>query len=171
MQTTPETPIRNKRPQRIFAGVLLIVLGAAILLQQWFDIANLVVLLLGLGMLTWGSITHKSGWIIPGGVLTGIGMGILVMESPWQFQAVNQSAIFLLCFAFGWFLIGILTSLFARSQWWAFIPGGIMAFIGIIILVKNGMAPWLDINLVYAVILITIGLVLLLFRGRPHHNG
>ena len=56
----------------------------ATLLQRWLDIGNYGVLLLGLGMLGWGSVSRRTGWIIPGGVLSGIGLGILAMESPWR---------------------------------------------------------------------------------------
>ncbi len=41
-----------------------------------------------------------------------------------------------------------------------------MALIGGGILVTNGAFPWIDLNLVYAVILIVIGLVLLVYWGR-----
>ena len=79
-----EKKINNRRNHRIAAGVILILLGVATLFQRWFDIGNYIVLLLGLGMLIWGSISHRTGWIIPGGVLSGIGLGILAMEGPWQ---------------------------------------------------------------------------------------
>jgi hypothetical protein len=108
--------------------------------------------------------------IIPGGVLTGIGLGILAIQGPWHFPVEGQNAIFLLCFALGWFLITILTALFTCTQWWALIPGGIMALIGCTILVTNGAFHWMDINLVYAAILIVIGLILLVYRGRPKNN-
>ena len=161
----------NKRHSpRIVAGIILILFGGATLLQRWFDIGNAIVLLLGMSMLAWGSISHKTGLIIPGGVLTGIGLGILAMQGPWQFPAVDQNGVFLLCFALGWFLITFLTALFTCTQWWALIPGGIMALIGGSILVTNGAIGWLDLNLVYAVILIVTGLILLVYRGRAKKN-
>jgi uncharacterized membrane protein HdeD (DUF308 family) len=168
----PVEPDLEKKPRprwdnRLAAGVLLILFGAAALLQRWFDIGSFVVLLLGLFMLVWGVISRRTGWIIPGGVLTGIGLGILALEGPWQFPAPDQDAVFLLCFAFGWFLIAILTAVFTSPQWWALIPGGIMALIGSGILVTNGAIPWKDLSLVYAAILIAVGLFLILRKGRP----
>jgi hypothetical protein len=170
MEPDLEKKINTRRNHRIAGGVILILLGTATLLQRWLDIGNYVVLLLGLGMLIWGSISHRTGWIIPGGVLTGIGLGILAMEGPWHFPAAGQNGIFLLCFALGWFLITILTALFTCIQWWALIPGGIMALIGGSILVTNGAVSWMDLNLVYAVILIIVGLVLLFHKGRSKKN-
>jgi hypothetical protein len=46
-----------------------------------------------------------------------------------------------------------------------------MAVIGGSILVTDGAIRWMDLNLVYAVILIVIGLVLLVFRSRPKKNS
>lgn len=171
MEQISEKKIHRRHNGRIAAGVILIVFGAAALLQRWLNIGNYIVLLLGLGMLVWGSLSHRSGWIIPGGVLTGIGMGILAMQGPWQIPVAVQSGVFLLCFSLGWFLITFLTALFTCTQWWALIPGSIMALIGGAILVTNGAFHWLDLNLVYAAILIVIGLVLLVFRGRPGKNN
>jgi uncharacterized membrane protein HdeD (DUF308 family) len=121
-------------------------------------------------MLGWGSVSRRTGWIIPGGVLTGIGLGILAMEGPWRLPIENQNGLFLLCFALGWFLITILTAVFTCTQWWALIPGGIMALIGGTILVTNGAVRWLDLNLVYALILIVVGLILLVTRTRSRKN-
>jgi hypothetical protein len=165
-----EKKINNRRNHRIAGGVILMIYGAAILLQRWLDIGDFIVLLLGLSMLVWGSVSRRTGWIIPGGVLTGIGLGILAFESPWFFPIADQNGVFLLCFAFGWFLITILTALFTCTQWWALIPGGIMALIGGSILVTNRSFRWEDFNPVYAVILISIGLFLLAYKGRAKKN-
>jgi hypothetical protein len=170
MDSNLEKKINHRHNHGIIVGVVLILLGAGTLLQHWFDIGNFIVLLLGVGMLVWGSVSRRVGWIIPGGVLTGIGLGILATEGPWQIPTADQNGIFLVCFAFGWFLITILTALFTCTQWWALIPGGIMALIGGSILVTNGSIRWEDLNLVYAVILISVGLFLLVYRGRIKKN-
>jgi hypothetical protein len=167
MDTDLEKKINTRRNHRIAGGVVLIILGAATLLQRWFDIGSFIVLLLGLFMLVWGSASRRTGWIIPGGVLTGIGMGILAVEGPWQFPTVDQNGIFLLCFALGWFLIATLTAISTCTQWWALIPGGIMTLIGGGILVTNRAFRWEDFNPVYAVALISIGLFLILRKSRP----
>jgi hypothetical protein len=153
---------------RIIGGIILIFFGAIILFQRWFDVSTYAVLLFGCAMLVWGSVSRRSGWIIPGGVLSGIGLGILVMEGPWHFPVEQQNGVFLLCFALGWFLITLLTALFTCTQWWALIPGGIMALIGGSILVTNGAVRWEDLNMVYAAILIIVGLILLAFKGRSN---
>ena len=170
MDTNLQKKIDNRRNHRLAGGVVLILFGLASLLQRWFNIGNYLVLLLGLGMLAWGSVSRRTGWIIPGGVLAGIGLGILATEGRWFFPHADQNGIFLVCFAFGWFLITGLTAIFTCIQWWALIPGGIMVLIGGSILATNGVVRWQDLNLVYAIILIFIGLVLLAYRGRPRKN-
>jgi hypothetical protein len=170
MDTNLEKKIDNRRNHRIAAGAILIVFGAASLLQRWLDIGNYIVLMLGVGMLIWGSVSHRTGWIIPGGVLTGIGLGILAEEGHWFFATADQSGVFLVCFAFGWLLITLLTGIFTRTQWWALIPGGIMAVIGGSILVTNGGVRWEDLNIVYAVLLLGIGLFLVTYKGRASKN-
>jgi hypothetical protein len=171
MDSNSENKTNHRHNSRIVAGIILVLFGIATLLQRWLDIGNFIVLLLGLGMLVWGSVSHRSGLIIPGGVLSGIGLGILAMQGPWQFPVAYQNGIFLLCFALGWFLITLLTALFTCAQWWALIPGGIMAVIGGSILVTNGSIRWMDLNMVYAVILIFIGLFLLIYKGREKKNN
>ncbi len=166
-----EKKINRRHDHILIGGIFLVLLGLTVLLQNWFDIGMYAVLLLGGSMLVWGAVSRRSGWIIPGGVMTGIGLGILAMEGPWQFPPELESGIFLLCFAFGWFLITLLTALYTCTQWWALIPGGIMAVIGGSILLTNGAVRWEDLNLVYAGILITIGLVILLFRGRSSKSN
>ncbi len=170
MDPVLDKKINTHRNHRLAAGSVLILFGAATLLQRWLEIGNYIVLLLGLLMLVWGSFSHRTGWIIPGGVLGGIGLGILAMEGPWLFPAADQNGLFLVCFAFGWFLIIILTALFTCTQWWALIPGGIMAVLGGSILVTHGSIRWEDLNLVYAAILISVGLILLVYRGRQKNN-
>jgi len=156
--------------RRLTGGVLLILLGGAVLLQRWFNIGMYMALLLGSLLLAWGCLARRKGLIIPGGVLTGIGLGILALEGPWQIPAELESGVFLLCFACGWFLIALLTALFTCTQWWALIPGSIMAVIGGSILVTHGAIHWEDLNLVYAAALICVGLVLIVYRGRSSRN-
>jgi hypothetical protein len=166
MNENLDKKVESRRNHRIAAGVVLIVLGLAAFLQRWVDVGSYIVLVLGLGMLIWGSVSRRNGWIIPGGVLTGIGLGILAEEGHWFITSVDQGGVFLICFALGWFLIALLTAIFTRLQWWALIPGGIMAVIGGAILATNGALRWEDLNLAYAIILLCLGLFLIGYRGR-----
>ena len=94
MEQNSEKKINRRHNGRIAAGVILIVFGAATLLQRWLDIGNYIVLLLGFGMLIWGSVSHRTGWIIPGGVLTGIGLGVLLGLADPLFALVGFALLF-----------------------------------------------------------------------------
>ena len=157
----------------LIPGFALFGVGAQIAVDRLFPqisdiLGGLFVLgFAGLGFLVIYLLDRENWWaIIPGGVLTGIGLGILAQEGRWFFPAADQEGVFLVCFALGWFLITALTALFTKTQWWALIPGGIMTVIGGSILATNGAVRWEDLNLVYAVILISAGLILLAYKGR-----
>jgi len=153
----------------VAGGIVLILVGVSMLLSRWLalDLSAYLTLLLGAGMLCWGVFSRSTGWIIAGSVLSGIGTGILVFTSPWKIASDYQPGIFLLCFALGWFLIPLLTHLFTpMTQWWAFIPGTIMAIIGSSLLLVRGPLQADVANLLQAALLILAGFYLILHRGR-----
>lgn len=121
---------------RIVGGIALIILGLIALAAQFIDIGEtaglLIVPVLGIIFLLWGLLTRQSGLLIPGGILSGIGLGILLITGPYELANEEiQGGAFMLAFATGWFLIPILATIFTGdSHWWALIPGGIMALIG-----------------------------------------
>lgn len=124
-------------------------------------------LALGLFFLVWGSVNRKIGFLIPGGILTGIGAGAVLLEGPFNgLEGETAGGLFLLTFALGWALITLTSALFVRKvAWWPLIPGGIMAFIGGALLIGDPMTTVLE----YAgqgwpIVLIAIGLYLILWR-------
>jgi hypothetical protein len=139
-------------------GVILILVGLAALLARFTNIGSYLVLLLGVSLLVWGVISRTGGGIIPGGVLAGIGLGVLVNQGPWRLSPDVYNGLFLLCFAFGWLLITLLSKLVLKCTfWWPLIPGGIMAFLGAaVILGAENFASWL-----WPAGLIIIGIILI----------
>jgi hypothetical protein len=160
----------HRRNRQLLAGIILILFGLNALLERWFDLGSAVVLSIGLALLVWGSLTRRTGGIIPGGVLTGIGLGILANEGPWGIPEAIQNGVFLLCFACGWFLIALLSAIFTCVQWWALIPGGIMAALGLGILATHGALRLGDLDLIYAGLLMLLGFALLLYNVLPKRN-
>lgn len=153
----------------VAGGIILILVGVGTLLSHWLalDLGMYLVLLLGVGMLAWGAFSRSVGWIIPGGILSGIGTGILVFDGPWEIARTYQPGIFLLCFAIGWFLIPLFTRLFTPcTHWWPFIPGSIMALIGATLLFVHGSQREDVVNLLQATLLILAGLFLVLRKRR-----
>jgi len=163
-------PNRTDRHRHgIAAGIILVMLGISMLFSRWLalDLGQYLALLLGLAMLAWGMFSHSGGWIIAGGILTGIGTGVLVFNGPWHIAGEYQPGLFLLCFALGWFLIPLLTRLFTPcTYWWPFIPGGIMALIGCALLFVHGAMREDVVNVLQAALLILAGLYLVFRRPR-----
>jgi hypothetical protein len=168
MKHCSSTEGRHHRYRGVAGGIILIAFGTGILLMRWMDIGTYLVLLIGGGLLAGGAITGNTGLIVPGGVLSGVGLGILVNEGPWSVPAANPNGMFLLSFALGWFLITLTTGLFtARTQWWAVVPGGIMAALGAAELWRED--AYLLRNCaggIASILLILAGLYLIVRRGR-----
>ena len=170
MKNTSQPTESGARPQRVAGGVILILAGITLLLARFLDIGMFLVLLLGAAMLVWGAISRTVGWIIPGGVLSGIGLGILALEGPFKLADladVPRGGVFMLCFALGWFLITLISRLVGcETMWWALIPGGIMAVIGGAMLLGGAWLKLLELsNLLWPAALILVGLALI-FRTR-----
>lgn len=157
---------------RIVGGIALIVLGLIALAAQFIDFGETIGLLivpgLGLIFLLWGLLTRQSAFLIPGGILGGIGLGILLITGPYEVANEElQGGVFMLAFAFGWFLIPILSTIFTGdNHWWALIPGGIMALIGGGLLFGGAALTVLEyLGKLWPVFLILGGLYLILRRS------
>lgn len=162
------TPKKKFSPRRnaLATGLILIIIGTALLFAPYLNFGYYFMAVLGVIMLALGVFTREEGWIIPGGVVSGIGLGIITTASPLSasFGEIESGGIFLLSFAAGWFIIPLFSVLFTKGRnFWAFIPGSIMAAIGSLILLKDvgGMAALELISKFWPVILIIIGLVIL----------
>lgn len=119
-------------------GIILIAIGLFVLTARFIELdeslLGLAILpLLGIGFLTWGITTREAGLMIPGGILSGIGLGVVLLNGPFDFLSGDDSGgIFMFSFAFGWVLITITSALFSdETQWWPLIPATIMTLIGL----------------------------------------
>ena len=164
--TNSYTP--RRRHGGLVAGTVLILIGLVSLLAVFYpaiDFDRYFVLFLGIVFLVWGSLRPARGLIIPGGILTGIGAGVLLTSSIYtHFNEPVSGGIFLLAFAGGWMLIPLFTALVARPvMWWPAIPAAFMAFFGVALLASSLDPQLLDyLNKGWPIILIVIGLYLIL---------
>jgi hypothetical protein len=114
-----------------------------------------------------GIIGRQVGFIIPGGVLTGIGLGLIFTQNP---QAAGtetaQGGVFFIGFALGWFLITVLSKLFtSETQWWALIPGVIMALLGGALMLGGAALNVLEfVGRWWPLLLVALGLVIIVRR-------
>lgn len=158
------------RHKELAGPLLLIGLGSLFLLGQVFDFGWLMLPLLAATFLALGIATRQAGWLIPGGILGGISLGIALTEGPYRVVGEGSEAkggLFLLSFALGWVSVYLLSKLFTREpQAWALIPGGIMAIIGLAVLADEpGLQLLRLLGTLWPVGLIAAG-VYLLFRER-----
>ena len=160
----------TKTENTIVAGLALIVIGLVALAAQFIDSPNLGLLVLptlAIIFLAWGLITRTFGFIIPGGILAGIGLGAILVQSDLTSQhELMQGGVFMLAFAGGWALITLL-SVFTtdRLQWWPLIPAGIMAIIGALLLAGEAGLKVLELSeYIWPIALIVVGLAIILRR-------
>ena len=141
---------------RSFAGVLLVVLGVALLLIELTGVGGVAVVLLGgLAFLATFLATRSYGFLVPGGILTGFGAA-LVLEDVGLVADVG-----LLGLGAGFLLIPVVQLLAGTRReggwWWPFIPGGILTGLGLLEHLRGSAA-----GLVLPGLLIIVGLVFLL---------
>lgn len=145
--------------QRIL-GLLLIAIGAALLIMLTTDVGGEVVVgFLGLGFLAAYAATRTYGFLVPGGILTGLGAGLVVESQGGPGGSV------VLGLGCGFLAIALIDRLVSSSDgvwWWPLIPGGVLVVAGASSLTG---VPNLEVYLVPAA-LIVIGAALLLRRPR-----
>ena len=115
-------------------GVVLITIGIAFLLGQLLPNAGrFVPLLVGLSFLAVFLVTRTYGFLVPAGIVTGVGAGIvLAMED----QGRVGGGLFLVSLGLGFIGIVVLGALFRlrENHPWPLVPGGILCTIGLITL-------------------------------------
>jgi hypothetical protein len=118
----------NTNRARLIPGLILIVLGIAFLLVQYFEFGPaLFLILLGLVFLIPYALTRSYGLLIPGCILAGVGLG-LVFDRPPLGTAIAVP----LGLGLGFIAIFVLQLIVTRqSHWWPLIPGGILVLVGI----------------------------------------
>ncbi|MFP4343264.1 MAG: hypothetical protein ACLFU8_01095 [Anaerolineales bacterium] len=160
----------NKKTKNLVGGLLLILVGALLLAARFTDsdILGLAIpLLLGLGFLAWALTARSVGLLIPGGILTGIGTGALLIESIGaNLSESGEGGLFLVAFAGGWGLISLLAALVLKTEmWWPLIPAAIIGAVGGALLIGGTALKVLElVNDLWPLGLIIIGLYLLLWR-------
>jgi hypothetical protein len=133
----------EKKRDGLVGGLILVGIGLIALAGQFVDLDSLpnlglfILPIMGVIFLLWGILTREAGPIIPGGIMSGIGLGILLVAEPFEIvSAENEGGVFMLSFALGWLLVTVLTAVFtSETHWWALIPAAIMGMIGGTVLV------------------------------------
>jgi hypothetical protein len=182
---TMNSPIENRPPTtpwavnpRVITGVVVIALGLVMLVATVADsqlVGQMIVLLLGVIFLAWGATVRHPGPLIPGCILTGIGVGILL--SQWLFISIlgqAQGGVITLCLGLGFLLIMPAQQFVTRqpAHWWPLIPGGILSLTGFGLLLGDAgltMLTW--IGRLWPLALIGVGVALLYQALRAHRDA
>jgi hypothetical protein len=151
-------------------GLVFIAIGALLFLSRFVDTGWLVLPVLSAGFLLAGIMTRQAGWFIPAGILGGISGGIFLSESANLVPkgADAEGGLFMLAFAAGWFSIVLLSKMFtSEPQWWAIIPGSIMALIGAAVLGVGLAGTTLEVlNYAWPLGLVALGIWIIIGRRR-----
>jgi len=132
----------NQNKKRIFpfGGILLVLAGIFMLLQQFVDFelsGSVFLATLGLFFILLGATSRKHGLLIPGSILTGLSLGVFLTEdTSTLIAAPHDGGVIVLCLAAGFALITLLTQIFTSEKgWWGLIVGGILALVGVGIII------------------------------------
>lgn len=145
-------------------GLILIALGALFFLVQLTDLGGeAVVAVIGGAFLVAYAFTRQYGFLVPGGIMTGLGLGIL-----WQSQATpDAGGVVVIGLGAGFLSIYLIDLLVRRTSalWWPIIPGGILTTIGVLIEVDR-VDILAELEWAWPVVLIAIGVIVLYTQMR-----
>ena len=158
------------RDQLVFAAILILLGIAGFIIQATetrVDVGGIIVLLIGLGLLGAFAYTRHYGYLIPGGIMTGLGAGI-ALEEAFTLTGESSGGVIVLGLGLGFisiWVIGVVVQV-AQHHWWPLIPGGILTIVGGGLLIGGQAIEVLDYWYVAVIALGAIIIALSLFRGR-----
>ncbi len=154
-------------------GAVLIAIGAALLLGQVVEDAGQFILVgIGIVLLVLFAVTRNAGTLIGGGIVTGLGVGVVIAANT-SGDIAGAAVLFGLGLGFvGVWLVGTLMRI-PETTIWPLIPGAILVVIGFVVLAGPEAAQALE--WLWPVALIGAGVVVigaaLLGRGRGQGPG
>jgi len=165
--TLNNQPTSSHRPW--VGGLILIAIGTLALVGQFIQAvwyAEVLIGALALVFILSGLVTRKNGFLIPGGILAGLSLGITAQQMLSDTTGLYRSGLFLVAFAVGWVLISLLSLINRRWMSWPLIPGTIFAIIGGAILTNLTTLPIVKLlgTFGWPLILIALGAYVLLRR-------
>lgn len=150
-------------------GLILIVVGAFLFFVQATGIgAEAVVAIIGVGFLVAYAVTRHYGFLVPAGILSGLGLGIV-----YEVQVTSGGGAVLIGLGLGFLFIFAVDLLVERrtAGWWPVIPGGIVGTIGLLVEAEQRTAL-ANVAHAWPIGLIVLGLILVVaqLRRPPQPN-
>ena len=129
-QPQPQSAAVNARSALIVGFVLILIGGAALVSQFFPDLDRYIPLVIGIGLLGLFAITRSYVALVFAGILTGVGLGLLVADFFPGEDADGPGAVLGIGFGFvGIWIISYLMRL-KEHHFWPLIPGGILLLVG-----------------------------------------
>ncbi len=145
----------HRREAPWIGGLVLIAVGVLMLGTYVLpDIGLYVVLALGLVFLAAFAFTRAYGFLVPGGILTGLGVGVAL--TPYVIQGMTTGALVVGALAIGFAAVGILAYVLHLDEAhpWPFIPAAILGTVALFLALGQPDAlRWLSILVAVAMII------------------
>ncbi len=161
--TEPPQAMDRRSRDRVVLAIVLIVIGlgglAAQVIQPTEALGGWIVLLIGVGLLAAFAFTRQHGYLIPGGIMSGLGAGILA-SSSLTLTGEQTGGVIVLGLGAGFLAIWVIGAAMRVSEnhWWPLIPGLILAAIGVVLVIGGPAVNLLD---YWGLVIVAIGLVVL----------
>jgi hypothetical protein len=143
----------------VLGGLVLILIGAAALMSQlWPDLDRYIPSVIGLGLLAVFAVGHSYLSLVGAGIMTGLGVALLISGAFPQWDADGPAAT--LGLGAGFVSIWLISRLMALKEhhWWPLIPGTILLTVGSALSLElAGMMTERAVELVGPVILLVVG--------------
>jgi hypothetical protein len=127
-----EQEARTGQLTRGFVALMLLTAGVLVLAGRAAPVVgDSLALVLGMELLVWAGIARQDALLVTGGVLTGIGIGVLL--AAWPLHEAEPHVIgaaFLLSVAAGFVVVAVLSSWWQPRQGWAWICAAVIAVVG-----------------------------------------
>lgn len=130
-------PPRTHPREPLIWGIFLIGIGVAALAASVYpEMGTVILLVLGLGLLTLFAVTREYGALVPGGILTGLGAGILASTAMTLADEATGGVI-VAGLGLGFLSIWVIGLLFRleENHPWPLIPGAILTTVGAALLI------------------------------------
>ncbi len=128
----------HRREAPWIGGLVLIAVGAMMLATYLVpEIGLYVVLGLGIVFLIAFAVTRAYGFLVPAGILTGLGVGIVL--TPYMTEGMMTGALIVGTLALGFAAVGVIAYLMhmEEAHWWPFIPAAILGTVAIFLAIGN----------------------------------
>jgi hypothetical protein len=157
---------RHPRSRKWMGGVALILIGTALLIATLTDFGLLgewLLPVLGVMFLAWGIMASRPGPIIPGGILTGLGVGVILAREVFHSSGLDEGGLITLSLGVGFLLILPLCAFFTpKWHWWPTVPGCVLVVVGTALLIGNDALQVVNVlGKIWPVGLIIVGVILL----------